>query len=66
MVATINGKSVTIDAPFSLEQVLASHHIDSRLAVVEVNLTVLDRSSLASTFVNDGDTIEILRFVGGG
>jgi thiamine biosynthesis protein ThiS len=66
MVATINGKSVTLDASFSLEQVLASHHIDSRMAVVEVNLAMIDRSSLASTFVKDGDTIEILRFVGGG
>jgi thiamine biosynthesis protein ThiS len=66
MLATINGKSVTYDAPLSLEQVLASHRIDPIMAVVEVNLTIIDRNALASTFVKDGDIVEILRFVGGG
>ncbi len=66
MHATINGKDEVFTELTSLSQMLAARGIDSRLVVVEVNLDIVNRDSYGSTFVGDGDAIEILRFVGGG
>jgi thiamine biosynthesis protein ThiS len=46
---------------------LASHGLDPRLVVVEHNRVILrDRSALPATALADGDTVEIVHFVGGG
>jgi thiamine biosynthesis protein ThiS len=34
--------------------------------VVEKNLEIIPRESLDSTLLEDGDSVEVLRFVGGG
>ena len=40
--------------------------IDSRRVAVEHNLIVLKRDTFATTLVREGDTVEIVNFVGGG
>jgi len=46
---------------------LALHALDPRLVVVEHNRTILrDRDAFASIRLADGDTVELVHFVGGG
>jgi thiamine biosynthesis protein ThiS len=45
---------------------LAQLDIDSRRVAVEHNLVVLKRDAFGTTLVQDGDTVEIVNFVGGG
>ncbi len=64
---TVNGAQRTIARSTSLSQYLASLSLDARAVVVEHNGTILrDRDSFANVPLHDGDTLEILHFVGGG
>ena len=47
-------------------QLLESMQIAPERVVVEVNLKILKRAELATTALQPGDTVEIVRFVGGG
>lgn len=62
----INGEPHEIDAPVTISELLAQLHIDSRRVAVEHNLIVVKRHLYDATVVDNGDTIEIVNFVGGG
>ncbi|HMD67801.1 MAG TPA: sulfur carrier protein ThiS, partial [Chitinivibrionales bacterium] len=66
MHVTVNGNNETIDTGMSLERLLASRAINPQAVVVEVNFDIVPRGRLASVTLKEGDTVEILRFVGGG
>jgi sulfur carrier protein len=40
--------------------------IDERRVAVEHNLRIIKRQTFSDTIVQDGDTVEIVNFVGGG
>ena len=40
--------------------------IDARRVAVEHNLVIIKRASFDETIVREGDTVEIVNFVGGG
>lgn len=63
---TVNGEPRTFDSVATLTDVLASLGLDARAVVVEHNRAIVRRPALADTTVQDGDTIEIVHFVGGG
>jgi len=50
----------------TVSQLLARLEIDPRRVAVEHNLTVLKRAAFDTTQVIDGDSVEIVNFVGGG
>ena len=50
----------------SVLQLLESLSIDPRKIAVERNLEILPKGEYASTQLTDGDSIEIVHFVGGG
>lgn len=62
----LNGEPFTVDAPLTISELLARLEIDPRLVAVEHNLTIIKRDRLASMTIQDGDEIEVVRFVGGG
>ena len=62
----VNGKDEALEPGVSLGQLLARRGIDPQSVVVEVNLDIVGRELFSSTFLKEGDTVEILRFVGGG
>ena len=62
----INGKPIICEASASLEQLLDLLAIDSRKIAVERNLSIVPKSTFASTLLAEGDVIEIVNFVGGG
>lgn len=66
MTIRVNGEPVEIAAPITISGLLATLTIDPRLVAVEHNLTVVKREKYPAVVVQDGDEIEIVKFVGGG
>ena len=63
---TLNGESFELEMPLSVAELLTKLNIDPRRVAVEHNLAILKRHLFADTFVQDGDRVEIVNFVGGG
>lgn len=63
---TLNGERYELDSRMSVTDLLARLDIDPRRVAVEHNLEILKRRTFPDVMVNDGDTVEIVNFVGGG
>jgi thiamine biosynthesis protein ThiS len=63
---TLNGDPLDVPGPVSVTALLESLRIDARRVAVEHNLVILKRAAFDHTMVREGDTIEIVNFVGGG
>lgn len=63
---TVNGQPKEFPAPLTVGGLLQALGIDQRTVVVELNLEILDRTAVDGQPIRDGDSIEIIRFVGGG
>jgi sulfur carrier protein len=63
---TLNGDPFEIDEPLSVAALLERLAIDPRRVAVEHNGAILKRHAFAQATVREGDTIEIVNFVGGG
>lgn len=63
---TLNGEPRELTAPTSIEDLLAKLQLHPEAVVVEVNTMIVPRQTFAHCELNDGDRIEIIRFVGGG
>jgi thiamine biosynthesis protein ThiS len=63
---TLNGDTHEVAAPLTVTELLALLSIDARRVAVEHNLAVLKRHTFDTTLVREGDSIEIVNFVGGG
>jgi sulfur carrier protein len=66
VVITLNGDPFEIEQPVTVADLLARLDIDSRRVAVEHNLTILKRQTFPEVVVGEGDTLEIVNFVGGG
>jgi sulfur carrier protein len=62
---TINGEAASI-ASFSVQDYLLSIAIDPRRVAVELNRDILPKAQYETTLLQEGDTLEIVHFVGGG
>ena len=62
----VNGEPRSIAEGSSIAAMLEAIGLDPRKVAVEHNLEVVPRSTLAEVRVNDGDSFEIVHFVGGG
>ena len=66
MVITLNGERFELAEPISVAGLLARLEIDPRRVAVEHNLTILKKHTFPEVVVGEGDTLEIVNFVGGG
>lgn len=66
IVITINGERRTVAAGVTLLELLASLELDPRVVVVEHNRAIVRRPRLSGVTVSEGDSIELVHFVGGG
>ena len=66
MQITLNGERFELDQPVSVADLLAKLDIDPRRVAVEHNLAILKRQRFPEIVVHEGDTVEIVNFVGGG
>jgi sulfur carrier protein len=63
---TLNGDPFDLDQPLSVAELLGRLAIDPRRVAVEHNLKIIKRQTFPETIVREGDTVEIVNFVGGG
>ncbi|BBA69128.1 sulfur carrier protein ThiS [Geobacter sulfurreducens] len=62
---TVNGEAKSI-ASMNVHDFLHSIDIDPRRVAVELNMDILPKAEYQGTVLKDGDTLEIVHFVGGG
>lgn len=63
---TFNGKSRNLTDSISVQELLDQLKLDCQQVVVEHNRNIIPRQRLAETTLSDGDTLEVIHFVGGG
>lgn len=66
MTITLNGERFELDQPLTVAGLLAHLDIDPRRVAVEHNLEIVKRQTYADVQLDEGDTVEIVNFVGGG
>jgi thiamine biosynthesis protein ThiS len=62
----VNGESRHVPGPASVADLLRHLGLDPRTVVVELNREIVRRPRLDDTALADGDTVELVHFVGGG
>jgi sulfur carrier protein len=65
----INGKERTFEdnkMPATIADLLQHLGVDSDIVVAELDGQIVERANFSKTRINDGQNIELVRFVGGG
>jgi len=62
----INGKTRSLPEETSIARFLADNGIEARIVAVEHNGMVLRREQFPEVVLREGDTVEIVRMIGGG
>ena len=62
----LNGKDREVPGGLTVRALLESLELHPGLVVVELNRDILERDRYADVPVREGDTIELVHFVGGG
>lgn len=63
----INGESIQIPNEVkTVSDLLAHFQLNKKIAIVEVNLTIIPKQQYETTVLCNGDKVEIVHFVGGG
>jgi sulfur carrier protein len=63
---TVNGETVSIAQPMTVEQVLDTVEVPPNYLAVEVNAEVVPREEYTSRMIQPGDDLELVTLVGGG
>jgi thiamine biosynthesis protein ThiS len=62
----VNGEPRTIAGPATVADLLAHLALDARMVVVELNREIIRRPRVGEVSLKDGDSVELVHFVGGG
>jgi thiamine biosynthesis protein ThiS len=62
----INDEEVVLEKQINIEDLLNKFSLDKRKIAIEKNLEIVSQSQFSDVFVNEGDRIEIIHFIGGG
>lgn len=62
----LNGKTREIEGGRTVRSLLESLDLQPGMVVVELNREILERDAYGHVEVADGDTVELVHFVGGG
>ena len=62
----VNGETRRVPSPATAADLLRHLGLDPRTVVVELNRQIVRRPRLEETALNNGDTVELVHFVGGG
>lgn len=66
MQVTINGKDEQLASGLTVADLLRQIEVEPVRVAIEINKDLVPRSTFDQTFINEGDQIEIVTFVGGG
>ncbi len=62
----VNGDTIEVAKDASVRELLEKLGIEPAGVAVEVNLSIVKKSEYVNVRLNEGDTVEIVNFVGGG
>ena len=62
----LNGEHIILERAVNISNLLEKYSLDKRKIAVERNLEIVPRSNFEEVFVDEGDNIEIIHFIGGG
>jgi thiamine biosynthesis protein ThiS len=62
----LNGKERQVERGLTVDALLESLELHPGMVVVELNREILERGKYGAVGVSEGDTIELVHFVGGG
>jgi thiamine biosynthesis protein ThiS len=63
---TINGESREVSSQTRISDLLLQLNVPRERVAIELNLSIIDREQFAQVILKEGDTLEIINFVGGG
>lgn len=66
MQLTVNGNTENVADGITIMDFLAGKKLNPEKVVVECNLDIVQRENYADVVLKENDSLEILRFVGGG
>jgi sulfur carrier protein len=66
MTIRLNGKSREVRDGLTVRSLLEELELHPGMVVVELNRDILDRDRYADVSIHDGDSLELVHFVGGG
>lgn len=66
MVIKVNGVDESVDFNMSVMNFLKEKSLDPARVVIEINHNIIKKNQYSEYILQDGDSVEILRFVGGG
>jgi len=62
----VNGETVKLENPVTIKEYLTSNGYDCTKVAVEKNGDIVPKATFSEAMLYDEDTIEVVRFVGGG
>jgi thiamine biosynthesis protein ThiS len=62
----VNGDTIEVAKGASVGELLEKLGIEPARVAVEVNLSIVKKSEYGNIRLNEGDTVEVVNFVGGG
>jgi len=62
----VNGNKTEITEGTDINDLIKSLGLDTARVAVELNKRIVKRANWGSTTISEGDTVEIVHFVGGG
>ena len=62
----VNGKSLDVREGMNIKDLLVELGVQTRGTAVEVNRTIVPKTTHAERLLEEGDRVEIIRMVGGG
>ena len=63
---TCNGEQRTVDNNISLNDLVLSLELNPQALVAEVNGKIIEHANFPDQILDEGDSVELIRFVGGG
>ena len=62
----LNGKKISIKSKFSIQDLIKKYNLANKKIAIEYNGTIVPRTNQKKKYLNNGDKIEIVHFIGGG
>jgi len=63
---TVNGKQIQVITNFSLKNLITKLKIPLNKIAIELNKKIIDKKRISKIYLQKGDKIEIVHFIGGG
>lgn len=66
MKITVNGKEVELKNSKTISDFIIERNVTGKMYVIEKNLEIIQKEDYSKTELKEGDSIELVGFVGGG